>query len=328
MAIDRRFLNWGIFFVALGGVPLLVQQGVVSHAMAAEAWKLWPLIIVGIGIGILLRRTPAAFAGGLMVAVTFGLVFGGLLASGPDLRGISGCGDPNGNAATVTSQGTGTFPGTGTARIEMDCGVLDIATQPGNTWTFQGLDPQGGTPILTQGRASFDLAAPARSEAFWNAGGTYNRRWRVILPSDPSIDLTVGVNAGSGQLVLANAHLSRLDGRFNAADVHVNLLTAALSDLRVSVNAGAAHLVLPATSSVSGTLRVNAGSLDLCVPPSSGIRLRVSGTFASTDFASAGLVRAGDTWTSPNFSSAPNRIDLQLDANLASIDLNPTGGCQ
>ena len=327
MAIDRRFLNWGIFFIALGAIPLLVQQGIVSHATAGDAWRLWPLVIVGLGVGILLRRTHAAFAGGLVVAATFGLVFGGFLATGPDFGNVAGCGNPNAAGATVGSQGSGAFGGSGTARIQMNCGVLNVTTQAGSDWTFQGRDPENGAAALVQGSSSFDLSAPDGSGAFWDVGGTHNRTWNVSLPTDPQVDLTVGVNAGSGRLDLSGTHLSRLDAQFNAADVHVDLSNASVADLRVDVNAGSGGVLLPA-SGTTGSISVNAGSLDLCAPTSSGMRIHVTGALASTNFGSTGMIHDGDTWTSQNFSSASSRVDLQIDANLASVNLNPAGGCQ
>lgn len=327
MSIDRRFLNWGVFFIALGGVPVLVSQGLVSHDAAGQAWKLWPLIIVGIGVGILLRRTPAALAGGLMVAATFGLVFGGLLAVGPTL-GVIGCGSGSGGAgATVSSQGAGSFQGSATARVQLDCGTLDVTTAPGSVWQFQGHDPQGDAAIIDQGAGSLDLRAPARSDAFWNSG-RWDRTWNLTLPADPSLDLTLVINAGSGRVDLANAHLSSLHGEFNAADVRIDLSRTTAPDLRVNVNAGSGRLLLPASGTVTGSLTVNAGSLDVCAAAGMGLRLRVTGALASTDFSGAGLSRSGDTWTSPDYATAPNRADLQVDANVGSVNLNPAGGCQ
>ncbi len=328
MTIDRRFLNWGIFFVALGGVPLLVRQGIVSSATASEAWRLWPLIIVGIGVGILLRRTPAAFAGGFVVAATFGLVFGGLLATGPTIGGIAGCGNPNAGVGTATSQASGTLGGSASANIQMNCGVLDISTQPGSAWTFQGKDPQGATAIVSQGPSTLNIAAPATSTAFWDSAGSHNRSWQVTLPADPSMDLSVGVNAGSATIILGGAHLAGLDAEVNAADARIDLSSAQVGELHVSVNAGSGRLTLPSSSSTSGSLAVNAGSLDLCLAPGSAIRIHVTGALSSTDFSSQGLLHQGDSWVSPAFGSAANNVDLQLDANLASVNLNPAGGCQ
>jgi len=88
MSINRGLLNWGVFLIALGGVPLAVQQGWASSGIVGDLWRLWPLILVGIGLGLILRWTPIAWLGGALVAGTFGLIFGALLAGG--VSGISG----------------------------------------------------------------------------------------------------------------------------------------------------------------------------------------------------------------------------------------------
>ena len=48
---------------------------------------------------------------------------------------------------------------------------------------------------------------------------------------------------------------------------------------------------------------------------------------ASNNFDDRGLVRLGDTWTTPGFAEASNQIELSLSANLGSITLNPEDGC-
>ena len=60
MRVNRGLLGWGVFFIVLGAVPLAVQAGVVSEARVREAWQLWPLILVGIGLGLVLERTRFA----------------------------------------------------------------------------------------------------------------------------------------------------------------------------------------------------------------------------------------------------------------------------
>ena len=81
MRIDRSLLNWGVFLIALGGVPLAVQQGFTDSGIAGDLWRLWPLILVGFGLGLLLRWTPIAWLGGAIVAGTFGLIFGALVGT-------------------------------------------------------------------------------------------------------------------------------------------------------------------------------------------------------------------------------------------------------
>ena len=55
MHVHRRFLGWGVFFILLGAIPLAVQAGLLTAAQVADWWRFWPLILVGIGLGLLLR---------------------------------------------------------------------------------------------------------------------------------------------------------------------------------------------------------------------------------------------------------------------------------
>lgn len=44
MTINRGLLNWGIFLIALGAVPLAVYWSVIDPAVASDLLRLWPLI--------------------------------------------------------------------------------------------------------------------------------------------------------------------------------------------------------------------------------------------------------------------------------------------
>ena len=62
MSTRRGPLFWGLFLLLLGGIPLLVRGDVLDDAVFADAWRLWPLILVAVGLAILLghRRGGAA----------------------------------------------------------------------------------------------------------------------------------------------------------------------------------------------------------------------------------------------------------------------------
>ena len=57
MRVNRGLLNWGIFLVVLGAIPLAVQLRVLDPQLAADLVRLWPLILIGLGLG-LLRLQP------------------------------------------------------------------------------------------------------------------------------------------------------------------------------------------------------------------------------------------------------------------------------
>ena len=93
MRVNRGLMGWGVFFIVLGVVPLAVQAGALDPEVVRRAWQLWPLILIGIGLGLVLARTRLAILGSLVVAVTFGLMGGALIATGVgSAGGFTSCG--------------------------------------------------------------------------------------------------------------------------------------------------------------------------------------------------------------------------------------------
>jgi hypothetical protein len=73
-----------VFLLAAGAVTLLVVTGVVDPAAVTSAMiVLWPLAIIAIGLGLVLRRSPAALPAGIVAAMLPGLAFGGSVAAIP-----------------------------------------------------------------------------------------------------------------------------------------------------------------------------------------------------------------------------------------------------
>src|SRR5207342_2716305 len=133
MRIRRGFLGWGVFLILAGAVPLAVRSGYLSEDQVGRLWTLWPLILVGIGVGLILGRTRFDFLGGIIVAATIGLMVGGLLSAGIGSFSTGACGGAGGTAAFPGRDGTFTSTG-GSIDIQTDCGNVTIATAPGEGW--------------------------------------------------------------------------------------------------------------------------------------------------------------------------------------------------
>src|SRR4026208_2507758 len=59
MRVRRGLLFWGVFLVLLGGIPLLVRAGILDGGPFVHAWRLRPLILIGIGLAILIGHRGA-----------------------------------------------------------------------------------------------------------------------------------------------------------------------------------------------------------------------------------------------------------------------------
>ena len=321
MHVDSRFLGWGVFFIVLGAVPLAVKQGLIDPDTISGSWRLWPLILIGVGVGLILRRTPAHFLGGLIVAATLGLLFGSLLAGGTSGSPGFGCG--SGRSGVALQPVSGGFGTDASVELEMSCGDLTVEPVAGSTWSLIASTPGGRNPIAVSAPDRLEVRSEGHT---WLGpfGDDNGESWRLSLPTGPTLDLQATLNAGFARLGLAGTHLQALSMTTNAGRTTIDLSGATVGSLSYTLNAGQTRIQLPSTP-MSGSATVNAGDLGFCVVPGTGLQIDSTSTLASNNFAERGLVQNGSTWTTPGLASV--QIHLSLSANAGSIKLDPEGGC-
>ena len=320
MRVDRGRLNWGTFFIVLGAVPLAYHQGVVSSSVLGDAWRLWPLILVGIGLGFVLSRTPAFFVGGTIVAVCFGLVFGSVLAIGPNL----GCGYERHNPLTVSQSGT--FGGAASVNLDLQCGSATVTTSSDGRWHVDATN-SGGKATKVDSTSS-ELVVSSAQTGGWQFPAGGNDDWRIALPAGSQIDLTATMDMGDAHFSLGSASVSSASFTLNLGSFHADLTGATVGRLKVSTNLGSASVTLDGSSDLSADLRTNLGSLEVCVPSGLGVRVAASDSLASSDFAGTGMVRVGGTWQTPGYDTATHKANLTVETSLGSLKLRPAGGCK
>jgi hypothetical protein len=321
MHIDRRLVGFGLFLITIGGVMIAVRQGVLSADDARRAWTLWPLILVGVGLSIVLAGRPGAAIGGLVLALTFGAMLGGVAATG-EFPGVGFCGSARDHGSAFRANGGG-FDASARVTIAQDCGDLTIGTVAGSTWDVSGESSNGRPPVIDDDPAS--LRVKTSDEGPFDLGGSSH--WNVVLPRDPSLDISVTVNGGQSRITLAGAHVGSLKIDANAGSIDLDLREVeTVGDATIGLNFGSATLRLP-NRLLSASLSVNAGSAALCVPSGAGLRVKLDSAAASNDFASHGMVETNGAWETPGYATATVRLDLRADVNAGSLALDPTRQC-
>ena len=319
MVVKRRFLNVGVFLVAAGGVILVAQGGAIDRDAIAQALDLWPLVVIAIGLGIIVRRTRLGLPGGMLAAAMPGLLFGGLVVTAPQLA--PGCGDV-GPVSLATQQGI--FGGAAAVDITLACGDLAVTTAPGSGWLLQAGNASGAVPAVAASADRLSIVSSGQRHPFgFDRGGD---AWQLTLPTNSTLDLSAEVNAGRGRFDLAGAQLGNLALAVNAGELRVDLTGSTVAHLAMRVNAAAGWLSLPAAQDTVADLTVNAGSLRICAPSEVGLRVHQAGVLSS--ITDVGLIRNGDTWESPGYSMANHHADVTVTVNVGSVDVNPLGGCQ
>ena len=324
MRVRRGFLGWGVFLILAGAVPLLVRSGYLTDDQIGRFWSLWPLILIGIGVGLVLRRTRLDFVGSLIVAATLGLMVGGLLSSGVSAISTGACGSDNGTVSFPTREGS--LAANGSVDIQLDCGNMTLGVASGSGWKVAGKDANGSGPSIESSDSVLRVRSRGDRGAAWILG--QRDTWQVTLPDASKLDVDVQLNAGSSAMDLGAAALGTFDLQLNAGSVTVDLGSVKQTEgIEFSLNAGSLAVTLP-NLSMTGSIQANAGSVKLCAPPGAGLKLHTGESLLATyDYAGKGLVLNGSTWTTPGFDTAAVRIELRTEANAGSFALDPEGGC-
>jgi hypothetical protein len=247
---------------------------------------------------------------------------GGVVAAGGGLP--IGCG--GGEAGTPFARESGDLPDEAQVGISFHCGDMTVDTSAGSTWAVEGSSGDGKPPTIRLDTDGVRFEAADDAGVFGLSGS--RERWNITLPTEPTIDLDVELNAGAGTLTLRGAHLASVAATVNAGSLRIDLRdVAAASTLDGTVNAGSAVIWLPGLP-LEGDVTVNAGSLSICAPEDVGLRLTTGDNpISSNNFDDEGLVRSGDAWETPGFATAPIRIALDVQANAGSVSLNPRQAC-
>ncbi len=317
MRVRRGLLFWGLLLIPLGAIPLLVRSGQLDANRLIDAWRLWPVVVVGIGLAVLASRTRFALIGVAVVAVAIGSIGGAALAGGNIwLSAVGACGI--GDEGTTAVDETGTFGGPATVRLQLDCGTVDFRAGDASIWSVHAAY-RGDPPTVDGSQTGLDVRTPT--------GGPHRQDWTISAPASSVTGLQLTANAASSTVDLGAAALDDLQANVNAGDVRISGGSAPIKHADLTMNAGRLRLTLGGSAATTGKLSVNAGAIDLCVPPDVGLRLDVQDqlTFV-TNLSSRGLARNGSIWTRSASGSAQT-IDLSVEGNAASFTLDPNGGC-
>ena len=324
MHVDRRLLGWGIFFILLGAIPLAVRAGLLDEELVGQWPLLWPVLLIGWGLGLVLRGTPVALVGGAVAAVTFGIMGGGAIATGfGGFSFASGCGSTG--PGTPFAARSGDLGTTARADLVFNCGNLAVSTADGTGWSLSGSGRDAAGPIVESNAGLLSL----RTDTDRNFLGTHGRSvWNVTLPRATVIALGLTLNAGEGNLDLTGASISTASMTLNAGSVTLNLAGATQTgDVNATVNAGSAAVALPGGDR-SVNLSLNAGSLTVCLPVGTPVRAQWSGALGSNNFNEAGLVKVDDqSWTTSGFVAGQPHVELHVSANAGSFELQFGGTC-
>lgn len=352
-SFQYRSLFWPILLIGVGVVWLLGNLGWIPTPSLRMLLRLWPLILIVIGLDIMFgRRSP--IIGGLIGLGAVALVIA-LLLLAPSL-GLDALG-PSGELQTlIFSEPLGSAT---SARITLDLERYPTfveALSASDLLIDAELDTYTDVKFSSRGtREKSVTLEPVEDYSFdfdWTDWDTVGTRWEIGLSPDVPIDLMVDVGSGSATLDLMFLELTDLEIDGGSGSVDLTLPeSSSLYSANIDGGSGSFDIEFESGAEVRAEMDVGSGSFDIVIGSSADLDMRIDGGSGSISIDVPGdvgvrvVIRDGgsgsvrvpgsyrlvddmgdddrDTgiWETDGYSSAAHRVEITFDPGSGSLTL-------
>ncbi len=243
-------LFWGLVLAVLGVLLLAGNLGWLDPGFIVSLWRLWPLILVVIGINMILGERNRRLA----VILTLVVVLAGLLFAWIGWQG-GHWGFAGGQAVTrAIVQPTAGNVTSGTVRIDLGAAGIDLHGLAADRRAdlVAGTLSTWGEPDITQsvtdGAYSLTVRETGTVVGLPFVGGSASGRRRLDLGLAPDIPWSLDLTAGASRTNLELSDVTVSDVTVDAGASSVTLVigrTTPDAQVKVKGGAGSYHLTLP-----------------------------------------------------------------------------------
>jgi len=287
---------WPLILITLGVIFLLSNLGVLNWNVWDLVWRLWPVLIIAIGLDILFGRRSAV--GALIVLLLVIVLVAGLvwymvtqspLAVGQTLT----------TDRVVQERADAT---SADVRIGFGAGQLRIGALKDSPNLVEGTVTTGSSERVIRdfriegGVARFYLHSEGVPLGPWGRRGN-DRTWSLDL--SPSMPMALDVSTGVGQSM-------------------IDLSGLKVTDLKVSSGVGETTLTLPTHGRVGAKVSGGIGQLTVTVPEGMAARIHASAGLGSVSLSSRFVRQDGD-YVTADYATADDRVDLDISGGVGEV---------
>jgi hypothetical protein len=211
-----------------------------------------------------------------------------------------------GSSAAVEKETAIPLEGAGSARVRVKHGAgrLRVSGGAAPDALLEGTFTGGLDYRARRSGEALDVKMSPRGLPFsmgpWN-WGRQGLGWTFSLNDAIPLDLAFETGAGEARLDLSELHVSHLRLQTGASSVQV-MLPAKAGHTRARIEAGAA-------------------SVSIRVPANVAAQVRFEGALASVDVDQNRFPRSGAVYRSPDYDTAQNKVDIDVEAGVGSFDV-------
>jgi len=328
----RRHSNstpfWAFILIAVGLVWLLAQANVLSTENLAVLFRLWPIILIAIGLNLLAGRGSQVLS--LLIGAGTVILMLVLMVVGPSL----GLGT---NVDIRTAQYTEPLDETASAQLDLDLSVGSV-TIKALTDSNQLIDAD----LSYIGDVNFDVARVGSEKfvtltsendstqwynflGFSISGADDSRlRWNIGLTPDVPLDLRLQGGVGDNVFDLSGIQLSNfsLNGGVGGSTI-----TLPDGSYTFTLNGGVGETRVNFTENAALDVIINGGvgGITLDVPDNAAVRLENQGGLGGVNVPGSFTRISGQdndgVWETAGYSSSPSdeRITIQVDGGIGGL---------
>jgi hypothetical protein len=288
-----------LVLITVGILFLLANLGALPLSFWEIAARFWPLLLILIGLEIIIGRQSALGAIIILVlwialvAGVIGLSFAqgnGFLATATTVS--DQLAQPLGDIKSATVELNGGIATTFVSALNADSanlmqGTFRHAQGSQITKTYDVMGNEGRLGLREQGTPG----------VFFGGGSS---RWELGL--NPQIPIVLHVKGSVGR-------------------VNLDLVTLNITSLTIDAGVGNMDIITPQAAVT--TMRVNGGvgSTTITIPQGVAARIRVSSGLGGIRVDDLRFPKFGDVYQSADYASATNRIEIEVDGGVGSINV-------
>ena len=285
-----------VILVGLGVLFLLNNFGVLSWGIWMTLLRLWPILLIAVGLDILVGRR--SLLGSLLVTLAMvALLVGGVWWLSP--QGL-------GAAPLTTSDISQPLDGATQADVELAIGVgrLELGAMNEPNGLIAGtITTQQNERVLQDFTVRGDTAVFRLR--YRDSGGPIGNRWgendEWKLQLNPTMPVKLTLNTGVGT------------ARLNLAALNV-------TDLQIDAGVGETFVTLPRQGQVVGSINGGVGQTTVTIPADVAVRIVAKKGLGNVSTPRS-LKQNGNVYESPDYANAANRAELTINGGIGNIQI-------
>lgn len=291
----RSYLR-GIIIILLGVILLANNFQILPWSVWYELLRLWPAILIAIGVDLIFRKSSLSFLQILSPLVIIAAIGGAVYLSQAD------------RAYQITDRALRfeqpLSPKLKQADIEISFGAGILRLEGGSAYLFEGdfttpswLRPKMRYKVVGE-KGFLELTEEGERGRFQFSQAGKEHSWNLRLNNKIPLTLKIETGASSNYLDISSLEVTYLELKTGASKNEIKF--GSLNSIQAKIEAGVSQI-------------------KLFIPGSIGIRIEADTALTSNNLNELNLIKEGNTYISRHYSTAETRLDLELKVGVSSL---------